>query len=415
MLRWALGVLLATARCVEGGPGGGEYDWGSGWDMSELNGTFVGTQANGTFVEGAICGGVDIKANASSMLRGRHLKIYEVDWPPFAAPDPSAPHGWSGFNIDMIERASELLGFTFTLHELSLAPGELDWSAALLRAAPTSDIVLSYWARREDRLDSVTMLAGHIDMSATLLARLEQRQRTIVDSMLSPFDPFSFPLWLALLATITLSGLVDYLLEVRDDPDAKIGWNIYEYFAGALFGGFEYPKSPGSALFQVFLGFFMLVTVAAYTANLAAFLTVSAGSTVSISSINAAMDTSGNAPTVCSYHNPLLRQFDNIYPSLQYELYDSRALLGEQLINPNGACDASVVPRITYDIYRTAPANCNMRPVSARAHRAHTPRAPPAPRAQTTCSHVPSLPVQRPACPPVCCRWRPSSPPLPGG
>ena len=340
-------------------------------------------QANGTWVEGAICAGVDIKANASSMLRGRHLKIYEVDWPPFATPDPSAPRGWSGFNIDLIQRASELLGFTFELQELSRAPGELDWNQALLRATPTSDLVLSYWARREDRLDAVTMLAGHIDMSATLLARLEERQSSILDSMLSPFAPFSFSLWLGLLAVVILSGLVDYLLEVRIDPDAQIGWNVYEYVAGALFGGFEYPKSPSSALFQVFLGFFVLVAVAAYTANLAAFLTVTAGSTISITSIHAAMDSSGSAPNVCTYPNPLLNQFENTYPSLQYELYSSRRLVGEHLVHANGNrnCDAAVVPRITYDIYRTDPAYCTMRPVrthhahTTRTYHAHTPRA----------------------------------------
>ena len=196
-------LVLAAARCVEGTAG----EVGSG--------EYVQAASGGTFVAGAVCQGIDMDSNASSMLLGRHLKIYEVDWPPFATPDPSAARGWRGFNIDMIERASVLLGFTFELHELSMTPSESDWTQALLRAAPTSDLVLSYWARREDRLDAITMLAGHMDMSATLIARLEPRQSTIVDSMLSPFRPFSADLWLLLLAVIMIAGVVDYMLEVR--------------------------------------------------------------------------------------------------------------------------------------------------------------------------------------------------------
>ena len=163
--------------------------------------------------------------------------------------------------------------------------------------------------------------------------------------------------------------------QASEDPDAQLGWNIYEYLAGSLYGGFEYPKSVGSAVFQVFIGFFMLVTISAYTANLAAFLTVSAGGTISVSSLTAAMDNSGSSPpTVCSYPNPLLDQFGSLYPTLQYDMHASRAIMGEHLVHINGnrGCDAAIVPKITYDIYRTDPRYCTMRPVGAHpsSHRA---------------------------------------------
>ena len=48
------------------------------------------------FVAGAICEGVDAGTSASRMLRGRHLKLFEAEWAPFASVDPSAPSGWRG-------------------------------------------------------------------------------------------------------------------------------------------------------------------------------------------------------------------------------------------------------------------------------------------------------------------------------
>ena len=48
-------------------------------------------------------------------------------------------------------------------------------------------------------------------------------------------------------------------------------------------------------------------------------MTVTAGSTLSVSSIDStiAADSSARPPVVCSYHNPLLPQLEAIHPRLQ--------------------------------------------------------------------------------------------------
>ena len=109
------------------------------------------------FVAGAVCDGLpDINAaNASWMLRGRHLKVYEAVWDPFAVKDADAPHGWSGYDIDLITLVADELQFTFDIHEMTTRPGELTWTPMLFRSVPDSDLVLSYWARTTDRLDRV--------------------------------------------------------------------------------------------------------------------------------------------------------------------------------------------------------------------------------------------------------------------
>ena len=42
------------------------------------------------FKAGAICQSIDTTTYASDFLRGRHLRVYETPWTPFATVDPSA-------------------------------------------------------------------------------------------------------------------------------------------------------------------------------------------------------------------------------------------------------------------------------------------------------------------------------------
>ena len=47
------------------------------------------------------------------------------------------------------------------------------------------------------------------------------------------------------------SGVVDYVLECGTGPGVRVGASIYEYIAGMLWGGFAYPRSRTSAVYQV--------------------------------------------------------------------------------------------------------------------------------------------------------------------
>ena len=52
-----------------------------------------------------------------------------------------------------------------------------------------------------------------------------------------------------------------------------------------MWGGFQEPRSRLSAVYQVILGFILMIVVAAYTANLAAFMTVSSLPSLGIASL----------------------------------------------------------------------------------------------------------------------------------
>ena len=67
-----------------------------------------------TFRAGAICDGVGIDDSAATMLSGKHLIIQDMDWLPYASPDPEGNHpsGWTGLNIELFDHfASVLDGF----------------------------------------------------------------------------------------------------------------------------------------------------------------------------------------------------------------------------------------------------------------------------------------------------------------
>jgi hypothetical protein len=105
------------------------------------------------------------------MLDGKHLKIMELEWAPYAIRDSSAPHGWRGFDVDLLDQLSWLLGFTFEMHDPgSPAPGET-WDDVLFRAERSSDMIASWWGVTPARLERVLYLPGHVDASASLIAR----------------------------------------------------------------------------------------------------------------------------------------------------------------------------------------------------------------------------------------------------
>ena len=64
----------------------------------------------GTFIPGAVCEGVDLTAQSHNLLRGRHLVALETTYKPFAYSNASAPHGWSGYDLDVFAKVSQILG-----------------------------------------------------------------------------------------------------------------------------------------------------------------------------------------------------------------------------------------------------------------------------------------------------------------
>jgi len=138
------------------------------------------------------------------------------------------------------------------------------------------DVLGTYWtdtAARRDLMD-IELLPGHIDTSKILVANIVAAPELgFFDEAFRFKDPFSGWLWLAILGVVLISGFIDWTLEFRTTSQSRghsthwrdLGGSLYEYSAGVLWGGFQEPKSRASAVFQVFIGFMVLIIVAGYT------------------------------------------------------------------------------------------------------------------------------------------------------
>jgi hypothetical protein len=194
------------------------------------------------------CAGKNLAGPSETLLRGAHLRVMEMVWPPYAEKDPSSPSGWRGFDIDLLDAVAAQLGFTYTISEApALLSGET-YTDLLLRTVTETDLWLSWWLRSQERMNSTAMLAGHVDASPVLVSPPPKKQNSAprFDAF---FAPFSYPLWACIGLMIVASGFVDYALEYG--YGGSLPSSIHEYFSGVLFGGFQDPHTRLSAFFQI--------------------------------------------------------------------------------------------------------------------------------------------------------------------
>ena len=214
------------------------------------------------FTAGAICDGVDINMPALDMLRGKHLIIQDMEWMPYAAPDPDGTHhaGWKGLNIELFDYFASVLGFTYNMSNMGYAgdygPAET-WTQQLYRAVDDADLTGCYWIETNDRMNhGVSYLRGTYDLTPVLIARMlsagETKAETWYKSFYNFLDPFTFNLWWIILGFVVCSGVVDWLVERKTVKEARVTASIYEYFAGlcgrARFESAAGPSCPCLAL-----------------------------------------------------------------------------------------------------------------------------------------------------------------------
>jgi hypothetical protein len=65
------------------------------------------------FVPGAICANLNPTAPGSQMLQGRHVRVYDMVWEPYAIKNEESASGWSGYDIDLLDALAQTLGFSY--------------------------------------------------------------------------------------------------------------------------------------------------------------------------------------------------------------------------------------------------------------------------------------------------------------
>lgn len=87
--------------------------------------------SNTTWQQGDICAGT-AGLSPRFMLTGKHLIVGDMHWERYAELD-RATMTWEGFDIDLIEAISHLLGFTYTIMEFDAAPPVTQTNAGAAR------------------------------------------------------------------------------------------------------------------------------------------------------------------------------------------------------------------------------------------------------------------------------------------
>jgi len=321
---------------------------------------------------GAVCEDANYSMPSSDLLRGKHLRVLELHWPPFAIRPNATKPNWTGYDIDLLHKVQEHLGFTFQVVDTQDRFPDETWEVYLERWMNHGDIMLSFWARSPERMRHWIQLNGHVDMATVLIARTYRGDAgadvLTWSAIFKCFHPFSWELWTCLLLMVVFSGFIDYVLEGWSDG-GRIGTSLYEYAAGSLWGGFEYPRSRSSAIYQIFVGFILLVTSSTYTANLAAYITNSGrSSTVSAGSI---ADVITHSKPVCMTPGHWAERIEALYPTLVFHTSTYATNAFDRLSSPHDfpdyECDAVIATRNMYDGTRTDLKYCNLLDVESLA------------------------------------------------
>jgi len=318
----------------------------------------LATAVNGSYTPGTTCSD---NVDSQQALLGKHLIVMELAWAPFASVDSTAPKGWSGYNIELMDELATLLGFTYEILDIGYPNGEIGetWTSHAISNIDNGDVLMSFWFKNMDRMKELVFVDGHIDVSPGLIGLRSKESGTDPwswNSITSFMLPFTWTLWGCLLLLVILSGVSDYIIERKTSTDARLSASLYEYAAGFLWGGFEYPLSTSSKVFQVLLAFTFLIVISTYTANLAAFITLSAGPGLSVTSMNEAM-ASGKA--LCMEQGAYNTRITANFPKMKYELILEANSAGDRLVDQTG-CEGVLAPKNFYDGWRTNAKYCNL-------------------------------------------------------
>ncbi|CAD7693469.1 unnamed protein product [Nyctereutes procyonoides] len=195
------------------------------------------------------------------------------------------PKKYQGFSIDVLDALSNYLGFNYEIyvapdHKYGSPQEDGTWNGLVGELVfKRADIGISALTITPDRENVVDFTTRYMDYSVGVLLR---RAEKTVD-MFACLAPFDLSLWACIAGTVLLVGLLVYLLNWLNPPRLQMGsmtsttlynsmWFVYGSFVQQ---GGEVPYTTLAT--RMMMGawwLFALIVISSYTANLAAFLTI---------------------------------------------------------------------------------------------------------------------------------------------
>ncbi|KAK3801150.1 hypothetical protein RRG08_006867 [Elysia crispata] len=228
------------------------------------------------------------------------LRITIINEPPFIQKktDTSIDTGhpvFEGFCIDILIEMSNLLGFKFNISEVpdgkfgSLKPPPRGWTGMIRQLVDDkADMALAPFQMSTERAEVVDFTKPFMTKGTTVVVKRPDHKI----GMFQFLSPFSHVVWSAIFVAFVGTSLMLFAVSrVNSDQHAKYAHNLRESFwyiwgtllRGSLTGS---PHAISSRIVSSAWWFFALIISSIYTANLAAFLTI----TISDVGINTAAD-----------------------------------------------------------------------------------------------------------------------------
>eukprot|EP00281_Chroomonas_sp_CCMP1168_P003090 CAMPEP_0206255184 /NCGR_PEP_ID=MMETSP0047_2-20121206/24106_1 /ASSEMBLY_ACC=CAM_ASM_000192 /TAXON_ID=195065 /ORGANISM="Chroomonas mesostigmatica_cf, Strain CCMP1168" /LENGTH=788 /DNA_ID=CAMNT_0053681555 /DNA_START=61 /DNA_END=2427 /DNA_ORIENTATION=- len=244
-------------------------------------------------------------------LRGRNLIVAideVVPWTHLGELDPAFPEwmGWEGAIISTINSIAN--SFDPKLNVIIKNGWATNRSRALFSSSYTAcvhdvavgefDLCLAdFWVTTERMALNQFVTPFGTDLFY-LIARKEAPPETFAEQMVKPFQPFSLELWVLVIGFLLFAAFVMVMTDSHNLDDyanerlgAKLAKSLYFSFSGYVAGGSQNAAAsvPGR-LATIGFGWFVLITLASYTANLATILVKRSSVNGGINSIQDALD-----------------------------------------------------------------------------------------------------------------------------
>jgi hypothetical protein len=188
--------------------------------------------AHGSWVYGHVCADVNYSsAMARDMLRNKHLRVLESgEARPLKYRDQAGQ--WRGVDVDLLNQLSYMLGFSYEIHDFGRPPTGTSWTSWVLRMCTAGDLVGGQWSPNVARRDGAIQIKGHLDASLVLVTRPEEaadRDTTFANAAHALFSwslPFSPWVWVAIIALVLSSGVVDWIVERDHVPGHRVSSSL---------------------------------------------------------------------------------------------------------------------------------------------------------------------------------------------
>jgi hypothetical protein len=198
------------------------------------------------------------------------------------------PYG--GFNYNLQQQIAARAGFTIDYTVAPNFPGKpMDYKLYLKKILRYVDMLANrgYADTVDRRAFGIGFMRGIVDQSLVLVT-----QSTVINSKVDFFSfltPFSNTLWAFFAGVIFFNGFVHYFVDPFNIPGTNKKTPFYRMFY-LSFGTFTNVESLASStasgnILYTGYGFFILIMVASYTANLASSLVTNQQNAVTVTSI----------------------------------------------------------------------------------------------------------------------------------